>query len=103
MRGVVSFDRVSRGGSMTATMPVVGDVVADRYRLVRKIAEGGMGVIFEAADVRLRQRVALKVLTPEAGSEIDVLARFEIEARVCANLRGNNIARVIDVDRTPAG
>ena len=93
----------SVSSSAASTLPAIGDVLAERYRLVRKIAEGGMGIIYEAEHLRLRQRVALKVLAPEGGHTKETVARFEIEARVCASLRSPNAVRVIDVDRNSSG
>src|SRR5262245_42281283 len=90
------------GSEQPARLPTVGDVVAQRYRIVRRIGEGGMAAVFEAIHLRLRQRVALKVLLPDVAVG-DGTRRFELEARVCASLRSRNVAHVIDVDRTEAG
>jgi eukaryotic-like serine/threonine-protein kinase len=86
----------------TPARPAVGDVVAERYRLVREIAQGGMAVVFEAVHVRLRQRVALKVLLPDVGDR-EATRRFELEARVSASLQNPNVVHVVDVDRTESG
>jgi eukaryotic-like serine/threonine-protein kinase len=86
-----------------ATLPAVGDVIAGKYTILRTIGEGGMGVVYEAMHVRLRQRLAIKVLRPEAGEKGEVLARFAREARITAQLRSIHSARVIDVDHLPNG
>jgi len=87
----------------TATLPEAGDVVAGKYALLRSIGEGGMGVVYEAMHLRLHQRLAIKVLRPDVGERGEVLARFEREARITAQLRSIHSARVIDVDRLPNG
>jgi serine/threonine protein kinase len=86
-----------------ATLPEVGDVIAGKYSLLRRIGEGGMGVVYEAMHLRLHQRLAVKVLRPDVGEEGEVLARFEREARITAQLRSIHSARVIDVDHLPSG
>jgi serine/threonine-protein kinase len=62
-----------------------------------------MGVVYEAIHLRLRQRLAIKVLRPDVHDFNEVLARFEREAQVTAQLRSIHAARVIDVDTLPGG
>jgi serine/threonine protein kinase len=86
-----------------ASLPEVGDVIAGKYALLRRIGEGGMGVVYEAMHLRLHQRLAIKVLRPDVAEKGEVLARFEREARITAQLRSIHSARVIDVDHLPNG
>ncbi|GEM_PF-2867850 len=75
-----------------------------RYRLLRRIGAGGMGVVYEAEDERDQRRVALKVLLPHAAEENDGISRFKREFRALARLRHPNIVRVFDAgieDDTP--
>jgi formylglycine-generating enzyme required for sulfatase activity len=67
------------------------------YRLVKKIGEGGMGVVYEATDTRLDRNVALKVLPPELTQDPERSARFHQEARLAAAFNHPNIATVHDV------
>lgn len=67
-----------------------------RYRLLRRIGAGGMGVVYEAEDTRDQKRVALKVLLPHAAEENEGLLRFKREFRALARLRHPNIVRVYD-------
>jgi len=78
-------------------------VLAGKYRLVRRLGEGGMGVVFEALHTRIQQRVAIKMLLPEVLDVPDVVSRFEREARAAGQLRSENTARVLDVDVSEAG
>ncbi|HEX6851298.1 MAG TPA: protein kinase [Candidatus Polarisedimenticolaceae bacterium] len=64
------------------------------YRLVDKIGEGGMGVVWRARDTTLDREVAIKILPPEFALDPERLARFEREARVLASLNHPNIAAV---------
>ena len=64
------------------------------YRLVEKIGEGGMGVVWSAEDTRLRRQVALKVLPDTFANDRERLNRFEREARFLASLDHPNIATI---------
>jgi eukaryotic-like serine/threonine-protein kinase len=90
-------------GSTPTTLPRAGDVIAAKYAIVRVLGEGGMGVVYEASHVRLRQPVAIKMLLPEMLAHPILVERFEREARAAAQLRGRHVARVSDVDATDAG
>jgi serine/threonine-protein kinase len=73
-----------------------------RYRIVREIARGGMGVVYEAEDTELRRRVAIKVLASELASE-DAVDRMRAEARTIAGLEHPGIVPLHDVGLLPDG
>ncbi|MCP2262146.1 serine/threonine protein kinase [Streptoalloteichus tenebrarius] len=79
-----------------------GQLLADRYRLGRRIAVGGMGEVWEAADTRLDRRVAVKVLKPELCGNAEFLHRFRTEAKTTASLNHPGIAAVHDYGETAA-
>jgi serine/threonine-protein kinase len=64
------------------------------YRLIEQIGEGGMGVVWKAADTSLNREVAIKILPEIVASDADRLARFEREAHLLASLNHPNIAAV---------
>ena len=66
------------------------------YQLVRKIAEGGMGEVYEAVQLKLDRRVAVKLLSEELSREPEFLARFEREAKSAAALNHANVVQVYD-------
>ena len=68
------------------------------FRVVEKIGEGGMGVVYLAEDTRLGRKVALKVLPPELSSDAGRRARFEREARAVAALNHPNIVTIHSVE-----
>jgi serine/threonine-protein kinase len=68
------------------------------YRIVEKIGEGGMGVVYRAHDERLDRDVAVKVLPEEVADSTDRLARFEREAKAVAALSHPNILEIHDFD-----
>jgi len=105
---VVAFDkRASESGPGPAAskngLPRPGDTIAGKYSVVRLLGEGGMAVVYEALHLRLRQRLAIKVLRPDMPDFEEVLARFEREARATAQLRSIHTARIVDVDTLPGG
>ncbi len=84
-------------------LPEVGSVIAGKYAIVRMLGEGGMGAVFEATHLRLRQSVALKMLLPVLLEHDVIVSRFEREARSAGQLRSRHTARVMDVDTTEDG
>ncbi|HEU4407471.1 MAG TPA: protein kinase [Polyangiaceae bacterium] len=84
-------------------LPALGTTLAGKYRLTRKLGQGGMGAVYEATHLRLGQRVAIKVVLPEVAARPELAYRFEHEARAAARLRGPHSARVYDVDTSPEG
>jgi len=77
---------------------LIGQEIAG-FRIVREIARGGMGIVFEAEQVRLGRTVALKMLHPALTHDRDFLKRFEREAKTLARLNHENIINVIDFFR----
>ncbi len=80
-----------------------GDVIADKYMVVRVLAAGGMGIVVAARHQQLGRMVAIKLLREGMSSRGDMLARFEREARIVAGLTGEHVAQVFDVGRLPSG
>lgn len=73
-----------------------GRVLADRYRLIRLIARGGMAAVWEADDTRLSRRVAVKILDPENAGDEGHRARFRREAIAAAGLAHPGIVATYD-------
>ncbi|MDO9022318.1 MAG: serine/threonine-protein kinase [Deltaproteobacteria bacterium] len=74
-----------------------GEVIADRYEIVRALDSGAMGEVFEAVHRALHRRVALKVLRPELGVSDETMGRFSREAQAAAAIGHPNIVDVIDL------
>ena len=80
-----------------------GAILANKYRIVRELGRGGVGVVVEAEHLRLRQRVAIKVLDPYFVREPEIVERFEREARAMASIKSPYVTSVSDVDILPDG
>jgi serine/threonine-protein kinase len=83
--------------------PRLGAVIAERYRLLERVGEGGMGAVYRGEHVTLRKRVAVKFLHPELSRIPDVVARFEREAVAAANLDHRNVVAAHDFGKTKDG
>jgi serine/threonine-protein kinase len=78
----------------------VGTVLKNTYRLIKPLAAGAMGTVYEARHVALQRRFAVKVLTIDSHQQADALPRFKREAELSSALGHENIVDVIDIDRT---
>jgi serine/threonine protein kinase len=82
---------------------LVGTVLDEAYWLNRLIFEGGMGTVYEAVHMRLRKRVAVKVMVAELAESPEALARFRREVEVTSQLSHPHVIQLLDFGRTPAG
>ncbi len=83
--------------------PQPGHVIDGRYRILRELAQGGMGTVFLARHERLRKRVALKVIQPGLVRRGDFAVRFAREALACGQLDHPHIVGAFDCGTLPQG
>src|SRR5882672_1021809 len=91
-------------GNPEPTDPRIGTVIAKRYSVVRLLGRGGMGNVYEARDVTLNRRWAIKFLLPQFAGKREILRRFENEAKAAGGLEHPNLVAVTDfgyVDGAP--
>jgi serine/threonine-protein kinase len=81
----------------------VGRDLNNRYRVERKIGEGGFGAVFEGKQLATGRAVALKVLHPHSAADATVVARFRREAEACSQLRNPHTVTIYDFDQTEDG
>jgi serine/threonine protein kinase len=80
-----------------------GAIIGGRYRVLGRIGEGGMGVVYRVEHTLMQKELALKLLRPEVSTIPQVAKRFEREARASCQLDHPNIVRVTDFGREPNG
>jgi serine/threonine-protein kinase len=81
----------------------LGTVLEGAYRITRLIGEGGMGAVYEAIQLRLNKRVAIKLMARQLTANQDALARFRREAEITSRLGHPNLVNVIDFGASEAG
>jgi len=74
-----------------------GTVLAERYRIIGLLGEGGMGEVYRANDLKLGQPVALKFLPAATARDQQLLARFHAEVRIARQVSHPNVCRVYDI------
>ena len=81
----------------------IGQVIAERYRIVRKLGEGGMGEVYLAEHVRMGSPAAIKVLRRSLMGDASSVGRFLREAQNASRVNHPNVARIFDLGETPEG
>jgi eukaryotic-like serine/threonine-protein kinase len=82
---------------------LMGTVVAERYHIIKKLGEGGMGQVYLAEHVKMGRKSALKVMNPGMNQDADAIARFNREAANASRLNHPNICAIYDFGETPDG
>ncbi len=83
--------------------PLLGTTLRGTYRILRTLDQGGMGMVFEAEHLRLKRRIAVKVLAQHLAKDAHALARFNREAEIISQLQHPHVVQVTDFDTTEAG
>ncbi len=89
--------------SLSGTGDLVGSVIADRYHVIRKLGEGGMGQVYLAEHVRMGRKSAVKVLHPAMVNDTDAISRFNREAANASRISHPNVAAIYDFGETSEG
>src|SRR5262249_36956016 len=83
--------------------PLIGTVIADRYRVDEKLGVGGMGAVYRAEHVLMRKPVAVKVLHREMTTVKDIVKRFELEAIAAGRIDHPNVTVATDFGKLDDG
>jgi tetratricopeptide (TPR) repeat protein len=90
-------DRTAAGGQRLTL--AVGEMIAGRYRVLRFVAQGGMGEVYEVHDTELGAPVALKTIRPEIAADSRAIERFKREINLSRRISHPNVCRIHDVGR----
>ena len=82
---------------------MVGNVLEGAYRITRLIGEGGMGAVYEAVQLRLNKRVAVKLMARELAANREAIARFHREAEITSHLGHPHLVTVVDFGQAESG
>ena len=82
---------------------LVGQVIADRYHVVKKLGAGGMGQVYLAEHVKMGRRSAIKVMNPSMVHDPDAVARFNREASNASRITHPNVCAIYDFGETADG
>ena len=89
--------------SQSATADIVGDVIAERYHVLKKLGEGGMGAVYLAEHVKMGRKSAVKIMNPGMVNDADAIQRFNREATNASKITHPNVAAIYDFGETKDG
>jgi eukaryotic-like serine/threonine-protein kinase len=82
---------------------LVGSVIAERYHVIKKLGEGGMGQVYLAEHVKMGRKSAVKVMNPGMVNDADAISRFNREAANASRINHAHVAGIYDFGETPDG
>jgi serine/threonine protein kinase/tetratricopeptide (TPR) repeat protein len=86
-----------RSGSGPNALIEEGSILGERYEILKRLGEGGMGAVYKARDHELDRMVALKVIRPELAGHPDILRRFKQELILARQVTHKNVVRIFDL------
>lgn len=86
-----------------ASQDLVGSIIAERYHVLKKLGEGGMGQVYLAEHVKMGRKSAVKVMNPGMVDNVDAISRFNREAANASKINHPNVAGIYDFGETPDG
>lgn len=87
----------------SASDSLVGKTLLERYKVTRKIGQGGMGAVYEATHTLIGKRVAIKVLLDKHAQSGSIVARLKLEAKLASSIGHENIIDITDFGETVDG
>ncbi|MEO8562842.1 MAG: serine/threonine-protein kinase [bacterium] len=82
---------------------LIGSIIADRYHVIRKLGEGGMGRVYLAEHLKMGRKSAVKVMNPSMVQDADAISRFNREASNASRINHQNVAGIYDFGETADG
>jgi serine/threonine-protein kinase len=94
------------GSTLRAKSPtadLIGQVIADRYYIIKKLGEGGMGAVYLGEHVKMGRKSAIKVMNPGMAADPDAISRFNREASNASRISHPNVCQIYDFGETTEG
>ena len=85
------------------TDPMIGRVIAGRYRMLEKLGQGGMGAVYKGQHIRMQRLTAIKILTSDLASNEEFIARFQREAEMASQIDHPNAVSIYDFGEAEDG
>ncbi|MFI5235184.1 MAG: protein kinase, partial [Gemmatimonadales bacterium] len=82
---------------------LIGQVIADRYHITKKLGEGGMGAVYLAEHVKMGRKSAIKVMSSSMSNDPDAISRFNREANNASRINHPNVCAIYDFGETGDG
>lgn len=98
-----SMQPVVASHSGRLVLDLVGTVLSQRYRVLKKLGEGGMGSVYLAEHTTINKKLAIKVLSPDFCQKPDLVDRFLQEARAASMIEQENVVEITDFGTVPGG
>jgi serine/threonine-protein kinase len=89
--------------ALDAKADLVGSVIGERYHVLQKLGEGGMGQVYLAEHVKMGRKSAVKVMNKELVNDADAIGRFNREAANASRINHQNVAGIYDFGETADG
>ena len=89
--------------SASGSTDLVGSIIAERYHVIKKLGEGGMGTVYLAEHVKMGRKSAVKVMNPGMVHDADAISRFNREAANASRINHPNVAGIYDFGETSEG
>ncbi len=89
--------------SVGGAADLVGSIVADRYRITKKLGEGGMGAVYLGEHVKMGRLSAIKVISKSMANDPEAIARFNREAANASRINQHNVCSIYDFGETDDG
>jgi len=74
-----------------------GSTFAGRYQIIEELGKGGMGKVYKANDIKIKEKIALKLIKPEIAKDKKTIERFNNELRLARKIRHKNVCQMFDL------
>jgi serine/threonine protein kinase len=76
-----------------------GSTFARRYQIIEELGRGGMGKVYKANDIDIKEKIAIKLIKPEISTDKNTIERFQNELKFARKIRHKNVCQMYDLNR----